>query len=91
MNRSVHFRPHRPISDGNPQAAAPFALIIGSRHGAKPGPPVGIFFTEEDLGPWVDVADKENERKMRPLKRKGKAMFEEFDEDDDCDVILFGE
>lgn len=33
--------------------------------------------------------DKEGEERMRPPKRRFTGAFEEFDEDDDCDIIPF--
>ena len=63
-------------------------LIIGPRYGPKASPPIGVHLGERDLGPWVNVHDKEGEEEMRPPKRRFTGAFEEF-EDDDCDIIPF--
>lgn len=63
-------------------------LIIGPRYGPKASPPIGVYLGERDLGPWVNVHDKEGEEMMRPPKRRFTGAFEEF-EDDDCDIIPF--
>lgn len=64
-------------------------LIIGPRYGPKASPPIGVYLSERDLGPWINVHDKEGEERMRPPKRRFTGAFEEFDEDDDCDIIPF--
>lgn len=63
-------------------------LIIGPRYGPKQSPPIGVYLSERDLGPWINVHDKEGEERMRPPKRRFTGAFEEF-EDDDCDIIPF--
>lgn len=63
-------------------------LIIGPRYGPKASPPIGVYLSERDLGPWINVHDKEGEERMRPPKRRFTGAFEEFDEDD-CDIIPF--
>ena len=64
-------------------------LIIGPRYGPKASPPIGVYLSEQDLGPWINIHDKEGEERMRPPKRRFTGPFEEFDEDDDCDIIPF--
>ena len=64
-------------------------LIIGPRYGRNPSPPIGVYLTAKDLGPWINVHDKEGEERMRPPKRRFTGAFEEFDVDDDCDIIPF--
>lgn len=96
--RSVHFFPPRePSAKEEPDSETPGSgssgrnstLIIGPRYGPKPSPPIGVYLSETDLGPWIDIRDKEGEERMRPPKRRFTGAFEEFDEDDDCDIIPF--
>ena len=93
--RSVHFFPPRESSaDKESQSTTPgngrnSTLIIGPRYGSKPSPPIGVYLSETDLGPWINIYDKEGEERMRPPKRRFTGAFEEFDEDDDCDLIPF--
>ena len=93
--RSVHFFPPRePSADEKSQSKTPASgrnstLIIGPRYGSKPSPPIGVYLSETDLGPWINIYDKEGEERMRPPKRRFTGAFEEFDEDDDCDIIPF--
>ena len=93
--RSVHFFPPREPSteeqshSETPGTARNSTLIIGPRYGPKPSPPIGVYLSEIDLGPWINIHDKEGEERMRPPKRRFTGAFEEFDEDDDCDIIPF--
>ena len=97
--RSVHFFPSPEMasgglrgilkgSDSGTRNKPNSTLIIGSRYGPKMSPPIGVYLSERDLGPWVNVHDKEGEERMRPPKRRFTGAFEEF-EDDDCDIIPF--
>lgn len=98
--RSVHFYPSRESSplnlrgslkgpDSDTDSKRNSTLIIGPRYGPKASPPIGVYLSENDLGPWINVHDKEGEERMRPPKRRFTGPFEEFDEDDDCDIIPF--
>lgn len=98
--RSVHFFPCPELSSGvlgekikGPDSGVRnkpnSTLIIGPRYGPKASPPIGVYLSERDLGPWINVHDKEGEERMRPPKRRFTGAFEEFDEDDDCDIIPF--
>jgi len=64
-------------------------LLIGPRYGAKPSPPISVYLSKKDLGKWVNVHDKEGEERMKPPRRRWTGAFEQFDEDDDCDIIPF--
>ena len=98
--RSVHFFPSPELSSGS-QCGTPTGpdtgvgnksnstLIIGPRSGPKASPPIGVYLNERDLGPWINVYEKEGEERMRPPKRRFTGAFEDFDEDDDCDIIPF--
>lgn len=68
-------------------SATSSVLIIGPRYGAEPRPPIGVYFTAADLGTWIGVKEKEEERKRRAPKRRLDGLFEQFNQDDDCDVI----
>ena len=98
--RSVHFYPSpEPSSstlggsvkdhDSDTHSKANSTLIIGPRYGPKASPSIGVYLSEKDLGHWINVHDKEGEERMRPPKRRFTGPFEEFDEDDDCDIIPF--
>lgn len=93
--RSVHFFPPREPSAKKqshgeiPDSPRNSTLIIGPRYGPKPSPPIGVYLNETDLGPWINIHDKEGEERMRPPKRRFTGAFEEFDADDDCDIIPF--
>lgn len=97
--RSVHFFPSLEMasgslrgilkgSDSGTRDKPNSTLIIGPRYGPKASPPIGVYLSERDLGPWINVHDKEGEERMRPPKRRFTGAFEEFDEDD-CDIIPF--
>ena len=99
-DRSVRFFPPREPSaenglgkakrtDSNQTSKPNSTLIIGPRYGSKPSPHIGVYLFEKDLGPWINVHDKEGEERMRPPMRRFTGAFEEFDEDDDCDIIPF--
>ena len=98
--RSVHFFPSPDVasgglrgmlkaSDSGTRNKPNSTLIVGPRYGPKASPPIGVYLSERDLGPWINVHDKEGEERMRPPKRRFTGAFEEFDEDDDCDIIPF--
>jgi hypothetical protein len=79
-DRSVQFLP-----PSTPSASS--LLIIGPRYGVEPKPPIGVYFTKKDLGGWIDVKQKEEERKRLAPKRRLNGLFEQFDTDKDCDII----
>lgn len=81
--RNVQFFP--PVDSSNPTST----VIIGPRYGSRPSPPTGVYLSEENLGPWINVHDKEGEERMKPPRRRFTGAFEDFDEDDDCDIIPF--
>ena len=82
QERSVQFFP--PSS-----TAGQSTVIIGPQYGSEPSAAIGVFLNEKDLGPWVDVKEKEDANCLRGLKRRQTGKFEEFDTDDDCDIIPY--
>lgn len=64
-------------------------VIIGPQYGSEPSAAIGVYLKENDLGPWVDVKEKEDANSLRGLKRRATGKFEEFDTDDDCDIIPY--
>lgn len=100
QERTVQFFPPREPSanDEQPDSETPGSssssrtrastLIIGPRYGRNPSPPIGVYLTATDLGPWISIHDKEGEERMRAPRRRFTGAFEEFDEDD-CDLIPF--
>ena len=99
--RSIQFFPPREpvpdekMSDGETPSSSSSGgtrvstLIIGPRYGRHPSPPIGVYLTATDLGPWINIHDKEGEERIRAPRRRFTGLFEEFDEDDDCDIIPF--
>lgn len=80
QNRSVQYFPPR-----KPGAAS--TVIIGPHYGSEQSPPIGIYLQESDLGEWIDVQEKTDVSVLQRLKRRMTGKFEEFDTDDDCDII----
>lgn len=64
-------------------------VIIGPQYGPEPSAATGLYLSEKDLGPWVDVKEKEDANSLKGLKRRATGKFEEFDTDDDCDIIPY--
>jgi hypothetical protein len=81
-NRSVQFFP--PDAPG-----ANSVVIIGPRHDKHPTPPIGVYLKDHDLGGWVPVEDKEGEGMLHMPHKRLQGQFEEFDEEQDCDLIPF--
>lgn len=83
-NRSVQFFPA-----GTRRANA--TVIIGPRYGHSPGPPIGLYLGEADLGGWVDLEEKaENDGAIYASQKTLEGQFEEpFDETQDCILIPF--
>lgn len=84
QERSVqYFPPRRP---GNPST-----VIIGPCYGAEPAPAIGVYLQDQDLGKWMDAKEKDDLNSLRGLKRRATGKFEDFDTDDDCDIIPYDE
>jgi hypothetical protein len=82
-NRSVQFFP--PDAEG-----ANSVIIIGPRYGNYPAPSIGVYLKDQDLGGWVPLDDREGEGQLHtPMKRLEGQLFEQFDEENDCDIIPF--
>jgi hypothetical protein len=81
-NRLVRFYPPE-------TAGANSVVIIGPRYGNHPAPPVGVYLKEDDLGGWVLVEDKEGEGQLHTPMKRLEGQFEQFDEEQDCDIIPF--
>lgn len=82
--RSVQFFP--PAAPG-----CNAVVIVGPRYGQHPGPSIGLYPTEGQLGGWVpiDYADSSGEAPTACRLRTLEGHFEEFDEEEDCDLIPF--
>lgn len=81
-NRSVQFFPPD-LLGGNS------VVIIGPRHDKHPMPPISLYLKGNDLGSWVPVEDKEGEGMLHMPQKRLQGQFEEFDEEQDCDLIPF--
>lgn len=82
-NRSVQFFPRD-------EEEANSVVIIGPRYGNHPLPSIGVYLKDRDLGGWVPVEDKDGEGQLHtPMKRLEGQFFEQFDEEQDCDIIPF--
>lgn len=81
-NRSVQFFPPD-VED------AKSVVIIGPRYGNHPAPPIGVYLKDQDLGGWVPVEDKEGESQLHTPMKRLEGQFEQFDEENDCDIIPF--
>jgi hypothetical protein len=81
-NRSVQFFP--PDAPG-----ANSVVIIGPRHDKHPTPPICVYLKDQDLGSWVPIEDKEGESMLHMPQKRLQGQFEEFDEEQDCDLIPY--
>jgi hypothetical protein len=86
-DRVVSFYPHIRADDD-----LGGVLILGSRSGAESmtSPPIGVYLSESALGGWVEAGDEDgvgNGEGWRQQRLEG--MFEEFDAEEDCDLIPF--
>lgn len=80
-NRTVQLFP--PLTAG-----AMWTVIIGPRYGDKPTAGIGVYLSDDDLGDWVDIEDKEGESaRMIDGRQQLEGLYEDFDLDDDCDLI----
>jgi len=83
-HRSVqYFPPH--VADGNS------TVIIGPRYGRFPAPAIGVYLTPEDLGGWVAVSSgEEQDGEAVCVPRQAiRGQLEDFDREQDCDIIPF--
>ena len=71
-----------------PSADAKHILIIGSKGGDGPSPPIGAYFTDQDLGPWVELSEAEVTTTEAAKLRVGGKM-ENFVAEDDCILEQF--
>ena len=71
--------------------AEPATVIIGPRYGHNPGPPIGLYVTEGDLGGWMDLEEKgkKDGAVYAPQKTLEGQSEELFDETQDCILIPF--
>ena len=83
-NRSVQFFPASAR-----QANA--TVIIGPRYGHNPGPPIGLYVTEGDVGGWMDLEEKgkKDGAVYAPQKTLEGQFRELFDETQDCILVPF--
>ncbi|KAK8852333.1 vegetative incompatibility protein HET-E-1 [Apiospora arundinis] len=64
-------------------------VIIGPRYGRNPGPPIGALLPDVELGGWVLPEKKEGGRRADSMSQKRlEGQLEEFDQEEDCDLIL---
>jgi len=82
QERAVQFFPPSP-------RATHSTVTIGPQYGPESSPAIGVYLRDKDLGPWVDVKEKEDANSLKGLKRRATGKFEEFDTDDDCDIIPY--
>jgi hypothetical protein len=82
INRSVQFIPGKADNLNS-------VIIIGPKQEhVNPAPPLMVVLQPSDLGPWIPLAEKESEEaKQVAGKLVLKGRLEDFDEDDDCDLI----
>jgi hypothetical protein len=44
---------------------------------------------DQDLGGWVPIEEKEGESHLHTPMKRLEGQFEQFDEEQDCDIIPF--
>jgi hypothetical protein len=71
------------------QREANATLVIGPRYGKHPAPTIGIYLQEKDLGAWVTADPAMIGRRLCIPEGRWTGDFEDFDEDQDCDIIPF--
>jgi hypothetical protein len=81
-SRRVQFFPgRRPASDG--------IVVVGPRDGDQPAGAFVIYLPAGSLGDWKPV-DEASEMDISDESRRGREpLFEDFDAEDDCDLIPF--
>ena len=82
QDRTIQFFPPR-------QPGAASTVIIGPQYGTDPSPAIAVYLQSHDLGTWVDAKEKDDLLKSHGLRRRATGKFEEFDTDDDCDIIPY--
>ena len=50
---------------------------------------MGVHLTEQDLGGWVPVEEIDGEILLHTPMKRLEGQFEQFDEEQDCDIIPF--
>jgi hypothetical protein len=79
-SRSIYFFPRKETHSNH-------KVVIGSREGGAALHPVVIYLSDSDLGEWIAV--EEAEHFGIGEKRRVDSMREQFDSDDDCDMIPY--
>lgn len=81
-DRTVQFFP------GSLNGGGSSCVVVGPRFGSRPQPGVVIYLTDRDLGDWVDIGESERgEARQERAHQRVMRNFEEFDEEEDCDII----
>ncbi|KAF6814021.1 nacht and tpr domain protein [Colletotrichum sojae] len=63
-------------------------VIIGPRYGKNPEPPLAALLQDKDLGGWVLPSKKDGSCAANDtFQRRLEGRFEDFDSDEDCDII----
>ncbi|KAF3940065.1 hypothetical protein ABW19_dt0209918 [Dactylella cylindrospora] len=84
-NRKVQFIP--PTEPGKMTL-----VVIGPRLGSKNAPSIALYLNGDDLGGWISVKDKESAEGELFDRHQGlKGMHEDFDAQEDCDIIPVAE
>ncbi|KAJ6256479.1 hypothetical protein Dda_8341 [Drechslerella dactyloides] len=84
-NRTVQYIP--PAGSGRSDVAT---VIVGPKHGEHSLPGFALYLSRKDLGDWVDINEKAGEDAKLFGKQKLKLPYEEFDVQQDCDIIPAG-
>lgn len=81
INRAVQFFPN-PVDEGGPSS-----VIVGPRFGKHPQPGMIVYLTEQDLGVWQNIANKECDgARQESAHLRVAGRFEVFDTEEDCDI-----
>lgn len=80
--RKVQFLPKAQV------AGSRSVVIVGPLYGKRPRPGFCFYLTDEDLGDWIDPSEKEHDesRVLLGQQRFGN-LYEQFDVEEDCDII----
>lgn len=80
-NRTVQFIP----PDNSRKMAT---VVIGPRYGQKSSPGIVLYLTDQDLGEWVSIEEKEgDEARLYHERQRLGGPSEAFDVEEDCDII----
>ncbi|KAL4786824.1 hypothetical protein BJX76DRAFT_354825 [Aspergillus varians] len=81
-DRAVQFFPSPVNEDG------PSLVVVGPRYGTRPQPGMVVYLTDQDLGEWANIEAKEGDgAQQEPAHQRVVGRFEDFDEEEDCDLI----